>query len=69
VYPALRRLTAEPTLDELAERFADLEATRYSDLALARILLRVEGVEQQLGIGDLAAFTPPDAGRQPGDTP
>jgi hemerythrin-like domain-containing protein len=67
VYPALRRLTAERTLDELAERFADLEAARYSDLALARILLRVEGVEHQLGIGELAAFTPPETGRRPED--
>ncbi|MFZ2013331.1 MAG: hemerythrin domain-containing protein [Nocardioides sp.] len=61
IYPALRALTPSRTLDELAARFADLEAGRYSDLALARILERVEGVEQQLGIGDLASFTAPSS--------
>ena len=58
IYPALRALTTQATLDELAERFADLESG-YSDLALARILDRVAGVEEQLGIHDLASFTPP----------
>lgn len=59
IYPALRAVTTQATLDELAERFADLESGRYSDLALASILDRVTGVEEQLGIHDLASFTPP----------
>ena len=59
VYPALRAVTPQHTLDELAERFADLESGRYSDLALARILARVRGVEEQLGLADLSSFTPP----------
>jgi hemerythrin-like domain-containing protein len=59
IYPALRAVTPQTTLDELAERFADLESGRYSDLALATILGRVTGVEEQLGIHDLATFTPP----------
>lgn len=58
IYPALRAATAQRTLDELAERFADLENRQFGAAALQQILDRVGGVEQQLGIGDLAAFTP-----------
>ena len=62
VYPALRRVTPQRTLDLLAERFAELENRRYGDDALARMLDRVGGIEAQLGIGELAAFTPPAPG-------
>ncbi len=58
VYPALRAVTAQRTLDELAERFAELENRQYGDSALTAILQRVAGVEDELGIGDIAAFTP-----------
>lgn len=59
VYPALRAALSQPQLDLLAERFADLENRQYGDAALRQFLDRVAGVEQQLGIGDLAVFTPP----------
>lgn len=59
VYPALRASTSTRTLDELAERFHDLENAQYGDQALATILDRVAGIEQQLGVADLNAFTPP----------
>jgi hemerythrin-like domain-containing protein len=58
IYPALRAETSQRVLDELAERFADLENQQFGDAALRQILDRVSGVEQQLGIGDLASFTP-----------
>jgi len=58
VYPALRAATPQRTLDELAERFANLENKQFGDQALQQILDRVGGVEQQLGIHDLATFTP-----------
>jgi hemerythrin-like domain-containing protein len=58
VYPALRMITPQRVLDQLAERFADLENAQYGDSALTTMLGRVEGIEQQLGIGDLDSFTP-----------
>jgi hemerythrin-like domain-containing protein len=58
IYPALRARTSQRVLDELAERFADLENQQFGDAALQQVLDRVSGVEQQLGIGDLASFTP-----------
>lgn len=61
IFPSLRATTPQRILDELAERFASLEQTQYGPNALAQMLDRVADVEQQLGIGDLAAFTPPSA--------
>ncbi|CCG01657.1 hemerythrin domain-containing protein [Blastococcus saxobsidens] len=58
IYPALRRRTPQRDLDLLAERFADLENTHYGDAALQQVLDRVAGIEEQLGVADLAAFTP-----------
>jgi hemerythrin-like domain-containing protein len=59
VFPALRAITPARTLQLLAERFAEEENSQYGDHALAGILGRVEGVEEQLGIANLAGFTPP----------
>ncbi|WP_375498378.1 hemerythrin domain-containing protein [uncultured Jatrophihabitans sp.] len=59
IYPALRATTSQRTLDLLAERFAGLENTQFGDNALSQMLSRLAGIEDQLGIGDLAAFTPP----------
>jgi hemerythrin-like domain-containing protein len=61
IFPSLRATTRQRTLDELAERFAELEQAQYGADALAQMLDRVVEVEQQLGIGDLAAFTPSSA--------
>lgn len=59
IFPALREVSSQRTLDELAERFANLQSAQYGDNALDQMLARVAGIEQQLGIADLAAFTPP----------
>ena len=58
IYPALRASTSQRELDLLAERFAELEQSHYGDAALEQMLDRVGGLEEQLGIGDLSAFTP-----------
>ncbi len=65
VYPALRTTTPGRTLTQLAERFHDLENARYGEHALRQVVDRVSGVEQQLGIGDLSAFTPREPPRLP----
>jgi hemerythrin-like domain-containing protein len=59
VYPALRAISPQRTLDLLAERFAEEADRQIGDDALTQILDRVTGVEQQLGIADLNAATPP----------
>jgi hemerythrin-like domain-containing protein len=60
VFPALRQLTPQRTLDQLAERFNDLQNKQYGDDALTQMLQRVTGIEEQLGINNLATFTPPE---------
>jgi hemerythrin-like domain-containing protein len=62
IYPALRRSIPQRELDLLAERFADLENSHYGDAALQQVLDRVTGIEEQLGVADLAAFTPGEGG-------
>ena len=59
IYPALRQVSTQHTLDLLAERFADLENKQFGGNALGQMLHRLTGVEQQLNIHDLDAFTPP----------
>lgn len=58
IYPALRRALSDRAIGLLAERFADLQNTQYGDDALDRMLSRIEGIEQTLGIDDLDSFTP-----------
>lgn len=60
IFPTLRAITPQRTLDELAARFADEENAQFGDSALTTMLHRVGGVEEQLGIADLQNFTPPE---------
>lgn len=60
IFPTIRAVTRPKILDELAARFVDLETARYGDSGYAHLLDRVHGIEQQLGIGELASFTPPE---------
>lgn len=59
IFPVIQQVTPQRTLDQLAERFAELQSAHYGDHALTQLLQRVSGIEQQLGIADLNAFTPP----------
>ncbi|GAB2475693.1 hemerythrin domain-containing protein [Jatrophihabitans fulvus] len=58
IYPALRAALRPGRLAELAERFQELADKEFGDAALGRALQRVTGIEQRLGIDDLASFTP-----------
>jgi len=60
IFPTIRAVTTQRTLDELAARFVDLETARYGDSAYIHFLGRVKGIEEQLGVGNLASFTPPE---------
>lgn len=62
IYPSLREITDQRTLDLLAERFADEQDKQFGDSALDQVLDRVAGIEQRLGIANLADFTPTPLG-------
>jgi len=60
IFPAIRAVTNPQALDQLATRFAELEAHQYGPSGLNNILTRVTHIEHQLGIADINTFTPPE---------
>lgn len=59
-FPALRAATPPRTLDRLGGRIAELHAAQYGDHGYAQILDSVTRIERQLGVSDIASFTPPE---------
>jgi hemerythrin-like domain-containing protein len=60
IYPAFRSLLTPAQVAELGERFAQLEREQYGPAAFVGQVGRVAAIEQDLGIYDLAQFTPPN---------
>jgi hemerythrin-like domain-containing protein len=60
VYPAFRSLLTPAQVAELGERFAQLQREQFGPAAFAGLVSRVAAIEQELGIYDLAQFTPPN---------
>jgi hemerythrin-like domain-containing protein len=58
LFPALRTVIAPKELDELGERFEEKEHALFGKEGFEGVVLQVTAIETQLGIGDLAAFTP-----------
>ena len=63
LFREFRDSTADVTLRELAHEFARLEHDKFGPLGFEDFLARVGVLENQLGIGDLNAFTPPQPDR------
>lgn len=59
LFPAFRRLVAAREYDELGERFEDEEHRRFGARGFEGIVDEVAAIERELGIDDLARFTPP----------
>ena len=57
LFPAFHRLLSEHQLAELGEQFEEREHRRFGERGFAQIVADVAGLEQELGIGDLARFT------------
>jgi hemerythrin-like domain-containing protein len=60
LYPAFRSLLTPAQVAELGERFAQLQREQFGPTAFAGLVSRVAAIEQELGIYDLAQFTPPN---------
>jgi hemerythrin-like domain-containing protein len=58
VYPAFHRLVSPEKLRELGERFEMEEDRLFGHEGFEKTVAQVAEIEKQLGIGDLAAFTP-----------
>lgn len=63
VFPAFRDVTADGSVfDQVSEQIAEAQQKRFGDHGMSGYLDQVDRIEQQLGIHDLAGFTPPIPG-------
>jgi hemerythrin-like domain-containing protein len=60
IYPAFRALVPATEIVELGRHFAGLERQQFGRDGFAYLVGEAAGIEQELGIYDLAQFTPPD---------
>ena len=58
VFPAFRQIVPAGELAGLGQHFADLEHQQFGKGEFAAMVGRVASIEQNLGIYDLAQFTP-----------
>lgn len=58
LFPALRTVVAPKELDELGERFEEKEHALFGKDGFESVVAQVAGIEEQLGIANLSAFTP-----------
>lgn len=59
IFPAWKKGLSKSRLDELAEKFEDIEHERFGKDGFDEALERVGRVEQAFGLADLAAYTAP----------
>ncbi len=60
VFPSFREVTSDGrTFDEISEQIAHAQQQRFGDHGVSSYLDQIADTERQLGIYDLAAFTPP----------
>jgi hypothetical protein len=59
VFPAFRQVTTDRQFALISEQVAEAQHRDYGDNAIAHFLAQIAGIEKQLGIHDLNAFTPP----------
>jgi hemerythrin-like domain-containing protein len=58
VFPAFRQILPAAELTDLGQHFADLQHQEFGTDEFAAVVARVASIEQNLGIYDLAQFTP-----------
>lgn len=58
LFPALHKILSDKQLDQLGEKFEAEENRRFGKEGFERIVEQVAAIEKQLGIYDLAHFTP-----------
>jgi hemerythrin-like domain-containing protein len=58
LFPAFKKLLSAKQLDELGDKFEDEENRRFGDKGFEKTVEKVAAIEKDLGIYDLAQFTP-----------
>lgn len=59
IFPAFSSLLSADALHDLGRKFGALERTQFGSDAFARMVAAVASAESEIGIADLAQFTPP----------
>jgi hemerythrin-like domain-containing protein len=59
VFPAWKATMSGHQLDEMGERFEDIEKQQFGKDGFADAVKQIAEIEQTLGLADLAQFTPP----------
>lgn len=69
VFPAWKKALPQDQLDEMADRFEEIERQRFGQDGFDLGVRRIQEVQTALGIGDLAAFTAPAPPATPSGSP
>jgi hemerythrin-like domain-containing protein len=59
VFPAWKQALTEEQLDEMSEKFEDIEHQRFGEDGFEKAVKQIADIEKQLGLADLAKFTAP----------
>lgn len=59
IFPAWKKTQSKSRLDELADKFEDIEHERFGKHGFEEALGRIERVETTLGLADLSSYTAP----------
>lgn len=59
IFPAWKKTQSKSRLDDLAEKFEEIEHERFGEDGFDDALARIARIEELLGLADLAAYTAP----------
>jgi hemerythrin-like domain-containing protein len=59
VFPAWKQTMSEEQLDEMGEKFEDIEHKQFGEDGFEKTVSQIAAIEEQLGLADLAKFTAP----------
>jgi hemerythrin-like domain-containing protein len=59
VFPAWKQTMSEEQLDEMGEKFEDIEHKQFGEEGFEKAVRQIAAIEEQLGLADLSKFTAP----------
>jgi hemerythrin-like domain-containing protein len=59
VFPAWKQTMSEEQLDEMGEKFEDIEHQQFGEDGFEKAVRQIAAIEKQLGLADLSQFTAP----------
>ncbi len=59
VFPAWKQVLTEEQLDEMGDKFEDIEHQQFGEDGFEKAVKQIADIERQLGMADLAQFTAP----------